>query len=321
MRLAHIHYPDLTSFTRISHLQQALTTRLLTHKKLLSAANDTAAPPPPPPDPTIITFTPHPVYTTGRRDLPPSNTSPRDTTAAATPSPSDESQSQPTLSLPPPLEPIRSLLIPPTPYPSAQPAPPGKAEYHPTLRGGQTTYHGPGQMVAYTILDLRRLGLTPRCHIRLLENSVIDVLASYGVRGVVTADPGVWVQPPSPSPSPLPSQQPGNGDDTAAQQLPHKITAVGVHLRRNISSFGVGFNVTQEPMWWFRQIVACGLEGRETTSLAGLGVQADVPAVAGRFVQAFVRRVNRDFAAQGGKGKGEGIEEVYSVSEEDLLRE
>ncbi|RAK76651.1 lipoyl(octanoyl) transferase LIP2 [Aspergillus fijiensis CBS 313.89] len=329
MRLAHIHYPDLTSFTRISHLQQTLTTRLLTHKKLLSSANDTTTPPPPPPDPTIITFTPHPVYTTGRRDLPPSNTSPRDTTttAGAAPSSTKEPQPQPqphntlSLSLPPPLEQIRPLLIPPTPYPTPpsfprSPGSPEKAEYHPTLRGGQTTYHGPGQMVAYTILDLRRLGLTPRCHIRLLENSVIDVLASYGVRGLVTEDPGVWVHPPAP----LPGQQRHNtGTDDA--QLPHKITAVGVHLRRNISSFGIGFNVTQEPMWWFRQIVACGLEGREATSLAGVGVRTDIPTVAGRFVEAFVRRVNRDFAVQGGKGKGEGIEEVYTVAEEDLLRE
>jgi Lipoate-protein ligase B len=86
------------------------------------------------------------------------------------------------------------------------------AEYVPTLRGGQTTYHGPGQMVAYTILDLKRLGLTPRCHIRVLENSVIDLLKRYGVKGFVTEDPGVWV----------------NDAETAK-----KITAVGVHLRRN----------------------------------------------------------------------------------------
>ncbi|PYH44911.1 lipoyl(octanoyl) transferase LIP2 [Aspergillus saccharolyticus JOP 1030-1] len=344
MRLAHIHYPDLTSFTRISHLQQTLTTRLLTHKKLLSSV-DPQTPAPPPPDPTIITFTPHPVYTTGRRDLPPSNTSPRDTYTSRNGT-ETASTSQSDLSLPPPLEQIRSLLIPPTPYP----APPSsflqqqqqqhttqKAEYHPTLRGGQTTYHGPGQMVAYTILDLRRLGLTPRCHIRLLENSVIDVLGSYGVRGLVTGDPGVWVYPTSPAGgSPLPSQQQQSTQENASRSrqheeglqeaeegqelLPQKITAVGVHLRRNISSFGIGFNVTQEPMWWFRQIVACGLEGRETTSLAGLGVQTDIQTVAGRFVEAFVRRLNADFAVQGGKGKGEGIEEVYTVAEEDLIR-
>ncbi|KAL5358151.1 hypothetical protein BJX96DRAFT_182730 [Aspergillus floccosus] len=273
----------ITSFTRVSNLQQTLTTRLLAHKK----HQDTTIPPP---DPTIITFTPNPVYTTGRRDLPPSNTTPQ--TAS--------------LSLPPSLEPIRSLLT--APNASSSPSA-GKAEYHPTLRGGQTTYHGPGQMVAYTILDLRRLGLTPRCHIRLLENSVVDVLRGFGVQGLITEDPGVWVSPPA--------QRAGTGRGT---ELPRKITAVGVHLRRNISSYGIGFNVTDEPMWYFRQIVACGLEGREATSLQGLGVQgASVDSVAELFVRAFVQRVNADFAC-GGARAGEGIEGVYAASEEELLR-
>lgn len=277
MRLAHLHFPGITSFTRVSNLQQTLTTRLLAHKK---HHDDTTTPPP---DPTIITFTPNPVYTTGRRDLPPSNTTPQ--TAS--------------LSLPPSLEPIRSLLTAPNASSS-----PGQAEYHPTLRGGQTTYHGPGQMVAYTILDLRRLGLTPRCHIRLLENSVVDVLRGFGVQGLITEDPGVWVSP-------------GTG---AATELPRKITAVGVHLRRNISSYGIGFNVTDEPMWYFRQIVACGLEGREATSLQALGVRgASVDDVAERFVRAFVQRVNADYAC-GGSRAGEGIEGVYAASEEELLR-
>lgn len=280
MRLAHLHFPGITSFTRVANLQQSLTTRLLTHKKLVQSPNVST---PLPPDPTIITFTPNPVYTTGRRDLPPSNTSP---------------SASKTLSLPPDLEPIRSLFSKQSQHNNDSPI----AEYHPTLRGGQTTYHGPGQMVAYTILDLRRLGLTPRCHIRLLENSVLDVLAGYGIEGAITKDPGVWV----------PSR---SGSD----QLPRKITAVGVHLRRNISSYGLGFNVTEEPMWYFQQIVACGLEGREATSLQGQGVNGvSVEEVAGKFVNAFVRRVNSDFAC-GGSASGENIDEVYRLEETDLV--
>ncbi|KAJ5192461.1 hypothetical protein N7449_008603 [Penicillium cf. viridicatum] len=299
MRLAHLHLPHTTPFSRVSHIQQALTTRLLTHKKLTSPGSISsqepsnpsatlAKTPPPSPDPTIITFTPNPVYTTGRRDLPPSNTSPPST-------------SNPVLSLPPALEPIRSLF---TPH-GNQPA---KAEYHPTLRGGQTTYHGPGQMVAYTILDLKRLGLTPRCHIRVLENSVIDLLKSYGVEGFTTEDPGVWVKPIAESES-------GSGSQ------PRKITAVGVHLRRNISSFGIGLNVTDEPMWFFKQIVACGLEGKEVTSLQGVGVPGlEVGDVAAAFVEKFVSRVNADFAC-GENSHGERIDEVYRVREEDLLND
>ncbi|KAL4924890.1 uncharacterized protein BDV17DRAFT_284344 [Aspergillus undulatus] len=294
MRLAHLHFPIITPFTRVANLQQTLTTRLLTHKKLITSPISTTTPPPP--DPTIITFTPNPVYTTGRRDLPPSNTSPSITKR---------------LSLPPALEPIRELLTPP--HERERNADGASAEYHPTLRGGQTTYHGPGQMVAYTILDLRRLGLTPRCHIRLLENSVVDVLNEYGVEGVITEDPGVWV------PRNNKSSEAEAGSSDSDSGLPRKITAVGVHLRRNISSYGIGFNVTEEPMWYFRQIVACGLEGREATSLLGEGVKGvTVDDVAGRFVEAFVRRVNSDFAC-GGSALGEGIEEVYKVEEKELL--
>ncbi|KAJ9248337.1 hypothetical protein DTO021C3_6118 [Paecilomyces variotii] len=285
MRLAHFHFPNITPFSRVSHLQQTLAARLLAYKKASSppatstATSQDSTTTPTPPDPTIITFSPNPVYTTGRRDLPPSNTYP-------------EKEDGP-LSLPPPLEPIRSLLT------SAKDGSAPIAEYHPTLRGGQTTYHGPGQLVGYTVLDLRRMGLTPRCHIRLLENSVIDVLGGFGVKGFTTEDPGVWVS-------------------DGGNALPKKITAVGVHLRRNISSYGIGLNVTEEPMWFFKQIVACGLEGREATSLEGLGVRdVTMEDVARRFVAAFVNRHNKDYCGTG--SHGEKIEEVYTVQEDELL--
>ncbi|EAW09261.1 lipoyl(octanoyl) transferase LIP2 [Aspergillus clavatus NRRL 1] len=307
MKLAHLHFPDITSFARVANFQQILTNRLLAYKRLSSpAAADTPhssrSNPTSPPDPTFITFTPNPVYTTGRRDLPPSNTAP-------------SSQQSSALSLPTALEPIRALLTAP---PHGSPV----AEYHPTLRGGQTTYHGPGQMVAYTILDLRRLGLTPRCHIRLLENSVIDVLRGYGVQGLVTEDPGVWVRPTPPLTGPGSGSGSKKSDGAGGGlPLPKKITAVGVHLRRNISSYGIGFNVTEEPMWYFQQIVPCGLEGREATSLEGLGVTGvPIRQVADQFVDAFVQRVNADFAC-GGSASGETIDGVYRVREEDLLRE
>jgi lipoate-protein ligase B len=291
MRLAYLHLPNITPFTRVSNIQQILTTHLLAHKKatsqISSASSVTSIDPlARPPDPTIITFTPNPVYTTGRRDLPPSNTF----------SPSHFERTS-ELSLPPSLIPIRSLLTPPANGPSSVGP---VAEYHPTLRGGQTTYHGPGQLVAYTILDLRRLGLTPRCHIRLLENSVIDVLCGLGIQGFVTENPGVWVSGSSP---------------TSAKQEPKKIAAVGVHLRRHISSYGIGLNITEEPMWFFRQIVACGLEGREATSLEGQGVKGvTVEEAADRFVAAFVNRLQGDFPP------GESIDEVYKARVEDILQ-
>jgi lipoate-protein ligase B len=274
MRLAHLHLPNITPFKHVSSLQQILASRFLAYKKAESRPPSLLLHPP---DPTIITFTSNPVYTTGRRDFPPS------------PDPSR------TLSLPLSLQPIRSLL---TGFASNGTV----AEYHPTLRGGQTTYHGPGQLVVYTILDLRRLGLTPRCHIRLLENSVIDVLRGFGIRGFVTEDPGVWVCTTT------------NSTDPTAHKI-KKITAVGVHLRRHISSYGIGLNVTEEPLWFFQQIVACGLEGREATSLASQGVEGvTMEDTANRFVRSFVERLKSDFS-----GNGETIDSVYKIEEKDII--
>lgn len=132
---------------------------------------------------------------------------------------------------------------------------------------------------------------------------MVDVLGSLGVRGLITEDPGVWV----------PTGSEG--------RMPSKITAVGVHLRRNISSYGIGFNVTEEPMWYFRQIVACGLEGREVTSLEGVGVKGiGIEKVAEKFVEAFIARVNKDFACEArGERKGERVESVYKIGEEDVI--
>lgn len=300
MRLAHLHLPNITPFNTVSQLQQTLTLRHLAYKKAVSLSSSSTSPTEPQPDPTIITFTPNPVYTTGRRDLPPSNTS----------SPSDQLPSL-ELSLPPSLEPIRHLLDPNVPSTAEGGR---KAEYHPTLRGGQTTYHGPGQLVAYTVLDLRRMGLSPRCHISLLEKSVIDLLARYGVTGFTTSDPGVWVNP-------IAARNEGSGGKEA-----RKITAVGVHLRRHISSFGIGLNVTDEPMWYFKQIVACGLEGKEATSLAGQGVRFDsqkneeevMREVAEGFVDAFVKRFEVDFPVDKEGKRREGIEKVYKIGVEDV---
>ncbi|KAM3422374.1 Octanoyltransferase [Cercospora zeina] len=157
-----------------------------------------------PPPPTILTAEFHPVYTCGRREI------------------GTVSASQ------------REFLTQATPW--------GKADFAEALRGGQTTFHGPGQLVAYPIIDLRQHGLTPRCYVRLLENTVIDVCKEYGVQTRTTEHPGVWV----------------NADE--------KICAAGVHLRRHVSSHGIGLNLDTE-LGWFERVVACGLEGKSTTSL------------------------------------------------------
>lgn len=126
----------------------------------------------------------------------------------------------------------------------------GGAEFVEAMRGGQTTFHGPGQLVAYPIIDLRTHRLTPRDYVCLLEKSLIATCVRYGIKAMTTEHTGVWTTP----------------DD--------KIAAIGVHMRRNITSHGVGLNVNTD-LWWFERIVACGLEGKRTTSFEREGV-ADV---------------------------------------------
>ena len=141
-----------------------------------------------------------------------------------------------------------------------------------TDRGGDVTYHGPGQVVAYAILDLPRLGLRVTSHMRLLEQVVIDVIAGFGVRG--HRDPtatGVWV-----------------GDGLAAG----KIAAMGVRVGRGISMHGLALNVDPD-LSHFGLIVPCGLAGRAVTSLVReLGEACPaVPQVKVALEAAFRRRV------------------------------
>lgn len=126
----------------------------------------------------------------------------------------------------------------------------GRAEFHEALRGGQTTFHGPGQLTAYLILDLLTHKLTPRIHIQLLEDSLIETCAAYGIKGFTTENPGVWV----------------TEED--------KIASVGVHLRRNVASHGVGLNIATD-LAWFDRIVACGLVGKRATSFEKMGVKPE----------------------------------------------
>lgn len=115
-------------------------------------------------------------------------------------------------------------------------------EVHETDRGGDITYHGPGQIVAYPILDLNRLNLGLHEYMRLLEQAVIDTCAAFGIRG--ERDPkatGVWV-------------------DGA------KIAAFGVRVRKWISMHGLALNVTTD-LSHFGLIVPCGLHGRSVTSM------------------------------------------------------
>ncbi len=120
-------------------------------------------------------------------------------------------------------------------------------ELHQTDRGGDVTWHGPGQLVAYPILDLNRLGLRLHEYMRFLEGCVIEVLRDFGIEGHRDPDAtGVWVDHPRGS---------------------RKIAAMGVRVSRWVSMHGLALNVDPD-LTQFDVIVPCGLHGRSVTSMA-----------------------------------------------------
>jgi len=135
-----------------------------------------------------------------------------------------------------------------------------------TDRGGDVTYHGPGQLVCYPIVDLKRLGLGLHEYIRALEAAVIDTVAHFGIIG--RRDPtatGVWV-PGDPD-----AGEPGGRVDA-------KICAIGVRVRRWITLHGLALNVRTN-LDHFTRIVPCGLAGRPVTSM-GRQLGESAPRVA-----------------------------------------
>ena len=133
-----------------------------------------------------------------------------------------------------------------------------------TDRGGDITYHGPGQLVVYPILDLNRLGLRIAGYMRLLEQIVIDTLADFGIEGHRDPQaPGVWVKRRDVS-APDPKPQASSPMSQAA-----KICAMGVRVTRWISMHGLALNVTTN-LDHFDLIVPCGLVGRGAASMREL---------------------------------------------------
>ncbi len=159
-----------------------------------------------------------------------------------------------------------------------------------TDRGGDITYHGPGQLVAYPILDLNVLRLRLHDYLRLLESVVIDLLASLDIPAHRdAAATGVWVPSPQTSREPIfksqtvvtPSQREGEGGGLASvtaampltaqdatSSLPEsaKICAMGVRVRQWVTLHGLALNVTTN-LAHFDLIVPCGLAGRAVTSI------------------------------------------------------
>ena len=136
--------------------------------------------------------------------------------------------------------------------------------FHPTDRGGDVTYHGPGQLVGYPILDLREWKRDVGAYVRAIEQTMIDTLADFGIAaGRIPKLTGVWA-----------------GE--------RKIGAIGVHISRWVTSHGFALNVTTD-LTYFQYIVPCGLT-KPVTSMAALGVRAGVEEV-GRALAAHFGRI------------------------------
>jgi len=139
-------------------------------------------------------------------------------------------------------------------------------------RGGQVTYHGPGQLVAYPLVDVKRLGISVRGLVTALERAVIDYVAGFGITAVGRRDaPGVYV-------------------------AGRKLAALGLRIRRHASYHGLAMNVDMD-LAPFSRINPCGMAGLEVTQLKDLGGPADVMAVADALGPQIVKSLQASAAA------------------------
>ena len=156
---------------------------------------------------------------------------------------------------------------------------PGGIPVVPTARGGQVTFHGPGQLVAYPLVDLQRLGIYVKEYVYRLEHAVIDVLASAGVTGHrVAGAPGIYVRLDDPfGHARLPAAAPGADPFEGLG----KIAALGIKVSRHCAYHGLALNVAMnlEP---FRRIDPCGYAGLATVDLRHCGVDVSWDEVATR---------------------------------------
>ncbi len=144
---------------------------------------------------------------------------------------------------------------------------PGRFPVHRTGRGGEYTYHGPGQRVAYVMLDLKRRRQDVRGFVSALEGVIIRTLAAMNVRGERREDRvGVWVA--------RPERPPHDGGASAED----KIAALGIRLRRWVSFHGLAINVAPE-LEHFSGIVPCGIREYGVTSLEDLGLLVSMAEV------------------------------------------
>ena len=153
-------------------------------------------------------------------------------------------------------------------------------EFHPTDRGGDITYHGPGQIVGYPIFDLREWKRDVVAYVRAIEQVIVDVLGEFGIEAErVKGCTGVWVQG-------------------------KKVAAIGVHVSRWVTSHGFALNHTTD-LSYFQYIVPCGLT-KPVTSMRELGVVASREEVISALARTFARVLELDLNSKCEPSRGDG---------------
>lgn len=152
-----------------------------------------------------------------------------------------------------------------------------EAEFYKTNRGGDITYHGPGQLVGYPIFDLDYFYTDIHKFLRELENAIIDVLKTYGIIGEpYDGYTGVWI-------------------DVGKPGLERKICAIGVRCSRWVTMHGFALNVNTN-LSYFDNIIPCGIVGKNVTSIAQeVGYAVDIDVVKNQVLQAFAAKFGVTF--------------------------
>ena len=152
-----------------------------------------------------------------------------------------------------------------------------KTDYYKINRGGDITYHGPGQIVAYPILDLDHFFTDIHKYLRLLEETIILTLKEYGLEsGRIKGETGVWI-------------------DADNNLKARKICAMGVRCSRWVTMHGWGFNVNSD-LNYFNNIIPCGIKDKEVTSLnKELGRQIDMIEIKEKLKCNFLKLFEADF--------------------------
>ena len=141
---------------------------------------------------------------------------------------------------------------------------PDRFPVHPSKRGGQYTYHGPGQRVIYVMLDVAKRGRDVRAFVQQLEDWVIATLSDFNVKGEIREGRvGVWVERP---------EKPRAANGAVSED---KIAAIGIRLRKWVSFHGISINVEPD-LEHFTGIVPCGISDHGVTSLVDLGLPVEM---------------------------------------------